>query len=91
MNLSKENSFIVKSVFYVTFFNSALVLIIGSIKINGNGILSIFLNGVYCDINSYWFIEFCGTLLTTMVLNMIYPIAEFLVFWLMRHIYRIID
>ena len=91
VNLSKENSFIVKSVFYVTFFNSALVLVIGSIKINGAGFFSIFLNGVYSDINSYWFIQFCGTLFTTMLLNMIYPPVEFVVFWLMRHAYRMMD
>ena len=91
VNLSKENSFIVKSVFYVTFFNSSLILVIGSVRINGNGFFSTFLNGIYSDINSYWFKQFCGTLFTTMALNMVYPIVEFVVFWLIRQAYRMMD
>ena len=53
--MSMEIEFIKQSVFYVTFFNSGLLMLIASADIRSGGFATLIFSGVYTDVNSYWF------------------------------------
>ena len=48
-------------------------------------------SGVYVDINSFWFRDVGFTIVSAMIINMLYPILEFFGFWALRHLYRMFD
>ena len=90
LRLSKEASLIKNSVFYVTFFNSSIIMILSSIRLDGR-YFNKFFNGLFSDINAYWYMSIGESIVFAMVLNMFYPIIEFFLFWLIRWITRKID
>jgi len=79
-------------VFYATFFNSGLLMLLASLdhkhdKFNDSDVNK----GIYTDYNAYWFIDIGGTVASAMVTNMLYPAIEFVMYWCIRHLYRALD
>ena len=81
-----------RSVFWATFFNSGLIMIIATFDFRKNEkFLYDFFSGLYVDVNSYWFRDVGFTVVSAMIINMFYPIIEFFLFWALRHLYRMKD
>lgn len=80
------------SILIVTFFNTGLVYLIASSDFSElSGDDSGFFRGVYTDITAQWYLDIGTLIAETTVINIVAPLAEFIVFWLIRQLKRMID
>ena len=89
---SKQANATMISILIVTFFNTGLVYFIASSDFSElSGGDSGFFRGVYTDVTSQWFVDIGNLIAETTAINIVSPLVEFLFFWSIRHIKRIID
>ena len=80
------------SVLIVSFFNYGIIYIIAPWNFVEQGARDgDFFSGVYTDFTSQWFMDIGSLVAQTTAINIIFPLVEFLLFWLIRHLKRMID
>ena len=52
---------------------------------------SVYVQGIYNDINSNWFLDIGQSIISTMTINIFMPAIEFLMFWVIRYLRRVYD
>lgn len=80
------------SILIVSFFNTGMVYLIASSdfsEISGDD--SGFFKGVYTDITAQWFLDIGTLIAETTAINIVSPVLEFILFWGIRHLKRMID
>ena len=48
-------------------------------------------SGIYTDFSAQWFLDIGGLIAQTTALNIVFPLLEYLMFWFIRHVKRMID
>ena len=89
---SKQALGTMTSILSVTFFNQGILYIIAPwnfVEYGADG--ESFFTGLYTDFTSQWFVDIGPLVSQTAFLNIIFPILEFLCFWGIRHVFRMID
>lgn len=89
---SKEAVATMYSVLAVTFFNYGILYIIApwSFREVGAEDGDLF-SGIYTDFTSQWFLDIGTLIASTTAINMTFPVVEFIFFFLIRLIKRMID
>ena len=87
-NLTKKDNFVKIALFYCLFFQTALIPLLG--PMNRPNVERL-MNGVYTNLNMEWFCEVGRRIITTMTINIFWPVIEFSIFYLIRHAYRMYD
>lgn len=89
---SKEASASMFSVLVVSFFNYGILYIIGPWNfVEWNAQEGTFFSGIYTDFTAQWFLDIGGLIAQTTALNIVFPLVEFLLFWFIRHVKRMLD
>lgn len=84
--------FVKRGVFYAMFFNSAFIILFATFVFpNADGLLKRLFTGIYCNINSYWFLDVGDQIVSSMILNMCVPIITFSIKWTLNFISKIRD
>lgn len=76
--------------FYVLFLNTAILLLMVNANMEAQPI-TLGLNGAMSDFSSNWFRLVGNIFRSTMVFNAYYPILEFVLYFAMRLVYRMMD
>ena len=80
------------SVLIVTFFNYGILYILAPLSFVEAGAKDGGLwSGIYTDFSSQWFQDIGSLIAETAVLNIVFPMIEFLVYLAIRHLKRILD
>jgi hypothetical protein len=87
---SSKADFIKTTVFYAAFFYTGLQSFVASINFRSIEASS-GSKGIYTDFNSYWFKDIGFIMIYNMVYNVFWPIMEFFIYYLLRHLYRMCD
>ena len=93
MSLTQETRFVMLSVFYITFINYGVLYLFASWD-NRHTNFKMFDNlfeGLYPDFNALWFNDVGVLVVKIMISNMYWPPLEFIMFWGLRLLYRMID
>lgn len=77
--------------FIVQFFNTAILLLLTNANLSEQPLTFGLNGGAYADFNSMWFRSVGNTLISTMIFNAIFPVIEFIGFWGLRFLFRILD
>lgn len=85
--LTKITSF----TFYMLFFNTAFLLMLVNADLSEQPLTFGLTQGHYADFNASWWKAIGNPLLSTMFINAIFPIAEFVGFWFLRFLPRLMD
>jgi hypothetical protein len=94
--LTQETTFVFLSVFYMSFFQYAVVPLVSPVDdrdLPKIPFLSQFLfrNGIFPDFNSTWFNRVGGIICYNMTFNAFWPLIEFSYTWALRWLFRAID
>ena len=80
------------SVLIVSFFNYGILYIIAPWNFAEAGAdEDNFFTGVYTDFTAQWFMDIGDLIAETTLLNIFFPILEFILFWGIRHLKRMWD
>ena len=77
----------------MTFFNTALLLLLANANFSETHIPLVdkIFKGKYTDLHQGWYDDVGATLVQTMMINAVMPLAEFAGFWAMGFVFRIMD
>ena len=90
-NKTKEASTALVIDFFLTFFNSSIVLLLMNANFNGTGIPIYFIDGFYGDFNAKWYIHVAPIFITPMFIRWILPPVMLGVSWLINRFFLILD
>ena len=93
ISLTEETRFVMLSVFFITFLNYGVIYLFASWD-NRNAHFKFVDNlfeGLYPDFNALWFNDVGVLVVQIMIANMYWPPLEFIMFWGLRMLYRMID
>lgn len=89
--VSKQVSLIMLSVFWATFINTGIILLMTNAELKYS-VLSMFpLHNQYPDLNENWYEEIGPQLVKTMTIMAIYPYLEMVIFGGLATLYKILD
>jgi len=90
---SKQANFIKTGVFYVTFFNTGILIALASMNSSDWNLplLNKFFKGYYREIDEFWVDDIGHIIFSTMVANIYFPIIEWCMYWAIRLCYRMYD
>ena len=90
---SEQTKYIKNGVFIVSFFNTAILLLIVNADLNYSGIPLIgkILNGRHTDFSPDWYNEIGNNIVSAMISVAMWPIIEFFGFYGMRFTFRLLD
>ena len=89
---SAETKLIANGVFIVQFFNTAILLLLANSNLyEQNSFLGLIFNRNLPDFNSAWFNDIGYSLVYAMIFNMLWPLFEFVSFYALRLMFRILD
>ena len=92
-NLTEETKWIMLAIFWLNLFAYGFVYIFApwdSRNINID-VIQAFFGGIYTDINAYWFDDIGKKIVSTMMFNAFYPPIEFIGFYGIRYLMRVLD
>lgn len=92
-SLTEETKFAMTAVFWITFINYGIIYLLCSWD-NRHSIHEAFdklFSGLYPDFNALWFNDIGVLIIQIMISNMYWPPLEFIMFWGMRYLFRVID
>jgi len=90
---SMQTKYIKNGVFIVSFFNTAVLLLLVNANLSQAGI-PIFgglLNGQHPDFTGEWYNDIGNNIVSAMLYIAYWPIIEFFVYWFMRLTFRVLD
>ena len=91
-NMTEETNWIMLSIFTMNLFNYGFVYLLAPWDSrDANMIIQGFFGGVYTDLNAFWFNDVGVMIASTMIFNMYYPALEFIGYWALRYLFRVID
>ena len=92
---SKQTRYIVLPIFLLSFIMYAIVPVMATLDMRGTlvplYVENIFTTGVYSDVNSTWFSDVGKIVYGTMTFNIIMPIVDYAVGYLIRYAKRVWD
>mmetsp|Transcript_44012 Transcript_44012/g.42596 ORF Transcript_44012/g.42596 Transcript_44012/m.42596 type:complete len:213 (-) Transcript_44012:939-1577(-) len=90
---SAQSRSIQVAVFVMTFFNTALLLLLANANFSETHIPLVdkIFKGKYTDLHQNWYDDVGATLVQTMMINAVMPLAEFGGYWTMGFVFRLMD
>ena len=81
------------SIAFLNLFNYGFVYIFApwDSRNSDNDVIQAFFGGIYTDINAFWFDDIGHKIVSTMVFNAYYPPIEFIAFYGLRYLVRVLD
>lgn len=91
-SLTKETEFAMTAVFWITFINYGVIYLICSWdNRHATGVWNDIFSGLYPDFNALWFNDVGVLIVQIMISNMYWPPLEFVMFWGIRYLFRMVD
>jgi hypothetical protein len=88
---ASKGNWIKNTIFFSNFFNLGLVVTMASCNSRNFHAVSNLFDGIYSDFNANWFSDVGYIIIYNMLYNSAWPIIEFFLFYLFRHVARAVD
>jgi hypothetical protein len=89
--VSKQVSMIMQSIFWATFINTGIILLMTNAELKYSAIRMFPLHGQYPDLDENWYETIGPQLIQTMMIMAIYPYIELAIFGSLWLLYQILD
>jgi hypothetical protein len=88
---SERTSVIMKYVFFTSFINTGIIMLLTNADLSFSVLSFIPLRGEYTDFERNWYLDIAPSLVQSMVIMAVFPIISFFGFYGLRIAYRMMD